>query len=159
VSTYQALSALIPVPVCLSDACGIDPKWHRSGTIDPFGVVHFSDRRWTRAGARRFLMLAARAWRERPDSGYLNAPEYTWYHLYLDSKQAYEWAMAAGFRLPAKLSWADRTTSLRMAAKQGVHVAKEYPAVYSWQTGMWRDLDRRNRRIKRVLERTAAPDR
>lgn len=160
-TTYQDVTAVIPVRVCLSDACGIDPKWHRAGVIDPFGglLVHWTDRRWSRAGSRRLLMLAAKVWRERPESGYLNTPEYAWLHLYLDSRQAYEWALAAGFRLPAKLSWADRSKSLRLAAKQGIHVAAEYPTVSSWQTGYWRDLDRRARRVRAVLERTAAPDR
>lgn len=155
---YETMTRLLPVRVCLDPACGLDERWHWKGVVDPFGVVHFTDRRWSKAGARRLLLLAAKLWRERPSLGYLNTPEYEWLHLYLDARQAYEWALEAGFRLPAKLSWAERSKSLRLAVRQGVHVARDYPAIYQWMTHYWRDLDRRDRRIRAILERSAAPE-
>lgn len=156
--TYEIMTRVLPVAVCLDPNCGIDERWHWTGRIDPFGIVHFTDRRWTRAGARRLLLLAAKAWRERPGSGYLNAPALEWLHLYVDAKQAYEWSREIGFRMPAKLSWHERSKSLRLAVKQGIHVAADYPSVYAWQTLWWRDLDRRNRRIKASIERSAADE-
>lgn len=100
------------------------------GFIDVFGVVHYSDRRFTRRALRNLLLLVARRNREA-DPAYLNLPQYEWYYLWSDNVTASRMALDLGVRLPAHLSHLDRLRCLQSAAHQGVRLSKR-SAIYSW---------------------------
>jgi hypothetical protein len=113
--------------------CGLSERQHRKGVIDPFGVVHFMDRRFTRRALRNFLLLVARRDREYGDLDYLNIPGYDWYYLWSDETTASMWAASLGVRLPARLSAQSRWKCLTLARKAGVKLSKR-PAIYAWAT-------------------------
>jgi hypothetical protein len=58
--TYRDLALRYEVEVCFD---GCFRRDHRRGGIDSQGTIHWSDRRMTRSGLRRFLMLVAEAYR------------------------------------------------------------------------------------------------
>jgi hypothetical protein len=115
--------------VCMS-GCGIPAGDHWKGIIDPFGVAHYSSRRFTRRALRNLLLLVAR--RNRlADPGYLNIRGYDWYYLWLDNVEASRMAMDVGVRLPAKLSRLDRLRCQQLAARQGVRLSRR-SSLYAW---------------------------
>ncbi len=103
---------------------------HWRGFIDPFGVAHFSRRRFTRRALRNLFLLVAR--RDRlADPQYLNIKGYDWYYLYVDNVAASRMAMDLGVRLPARLSRLDRLRCLQLARKQGVKLSRR-SSIYAW---------------------------
>lgn len=118
--------------VCDSPTCPLigDPL-HWKGFIDPFGVGHYSDRRFTRRALRNLLILVAR--RDRlADPGWLNSNAlFDWYYLYTDEVAASRMAMSLGVRLPARLSRLNRLKCLQLAKRKGVKLSKR-SAVYAW---------------------------
>lgn len=124
--------------VCLRADCGLTDNAVR-GCLDPFGVVHWRERRVTRRGLRRFLLLVAK--RERladrivndaaPVRGYLNARRHAWLHTYLDARQADRWAAELGVRFPVEFSRQERSECLYLAWRSGANLSKR-PAIYSW---------------------------
>lgn len=116
--------------VCFGE-CGLSATRHRTGVIDPFDVIHWSDRRMSRRALRRFLLLVAR--RERMhDPYYLNDPKYNWQYLHIDNTEAGRLAATLGIRLPAALSRNDRLACLTLARKAGVRLSASHPAIYAW---------------------------
>ena len=111
--------------------CGLSATRHRVGVIDPFNVIHFAERRMTKAGLRRFLLLAARRNRLN-DPGYLNSPRYDHLYIYLDSRAADDLAGRLGVRFPIHLSRNDRLATLTAARKAGVPLSVAHPAIYQW---------------------------
>ena len=116
--------------VCFG-GCGLSVNRHRAGTIDPFGVIHWRERRMSKRALRRFLAMVARRNRLN-DPGYLNDPRYDWLYLYLDSRAADDLAGRLGVRLPAHLSRNDRLACLTAARRAGVHLSVAHPAAYAW---------------------------
>jgi hypothetical protein len=110
--------------------CGIDVRSHEAGFLDPFGVLHFRERRWTRAGAKRFLVLAARQ-RRREDPEYLNTEGWDWFYEYSDAVAAQRMASQLGFRLPARLFLHEKLRSARLARRRRIPLS-QYPKVYAW---------------------------
>jgi hypothetical protein len=127
--TFTELANRLEVKWC-SGGCGLSTTKHREGCIDPFGVIHFAERRFTRRSARNFLILVARMDRES-DPGFLNIDLYDWFYVYLDSVDAARMAKAAGFRLPAPLFDAQRQRCRDLAARRGVKLSK-YRKVWNW---------------------------
>jgi len=109
--------------------CGLPDHWR--GVIDPFGVVHYANRRFTRRALRNMLLLLAKARREHSDPRFLNIPEYDWYYLWWDNVMAYELAMDMGVRLPARLSRLDRLRCRQQARRAGIPLSTR-SAIYKW---------------------------
>lgn len=117
--------------VCLDGQCGLSATRHRTGVIDPFGVIHFRERRMSKRALRRFLLLVARRSRlNSPD--FLNEPQFNWYYSWSDNIEAGRLAAQLGARLPAALSRNDRLTCLTNARKAGIHLSIGWPQVYAW---------------------------
>ena len=130
------LEAATKFRVCTGD-CGLGPKNHWRGVIDPWGGVHYAARRFTRRAFRNMLLLVAKRDRESNnmlnEEYFLNAPHLAWYHLYWDNVTASRLALELGTRLPARLSRRDRLRCLQLARKHGVRLSKR-SAVYAWAT-------------------------
>lgn len=118
--------------VCDDPACGLPEDAHLRGFIDPFGVVHYTDRRFTRRSLRNLLLLVARRDREA-DPGYLNLPQYEFYYLWKDNVTASKLALYFGYRLPARLSRKDRLRCLQLVRRYKVNLTRR-PALYAWAT-------------------------
>lgn len=118
-----------PKRVCLG-GCGVTSRSHRTGFIF-LDVVHWAERRVTRRGLRRFLLLLARRNREA-DPTYLNAPHLTWYHLWADEQYANALAGIVGFRFPIEFSRTERAKCLWLAHKNKVPITRTHPAIYAW---------------------------
>lgn len=103
---------------------------HLRGFIDVFGVVHYTDRRFTRRALRNMLLLVARRDREA-DPGYLNLPRYDWYYLWSDNVTANRMALDLGVRIPAFLSRLDRMRCIQSAERWNIRLSKR-SAIYSW---------------------------
>jgi len=115
--------------VC-AGGCGLPDKDHWKGVIDPFGVIHYADRRFTRRALRNLLLLVAR--RDRAaDKEFLNLPQFEFFYLWWDNVTASRMAMDLGVRLPARLSRFDRLRCLQLARKQGVALSRR-SSIYSW---------------------------
>ena len=127
--TVSEIARQLDVPVC-TGGCGLSVSRHSRGTIDPFGVIHFAERRFTRRGARNLLLLIARRDREA-DAGYLNVPVFDWWYVYHDSVTAARMARSLGFVIPARLWDLDREWCRLLAARRGVRLGK-YRRVYNW---------------------------
>ncbi len=106
--------------------CGLSDTAHR-GTVDPFNVIHFRDRRFSRRGLRKLLLLAAR--RDRlVDPGFLNDERLYWHiHRYLDERRANEWAARIGVRFPVAYSAPERR-----AVSLVPGLSRKHSAVYAW---------------------------
>lgn len=115
--------------VCLG-GCGLSDYQHRG--IIFLGVIHFRERRFTRRGLRRFLLLVAERSR-LADPGFLNGPDQEWYALWWDEQRANFLAAQVGYRFPASWSVNERMRSRYLASKTNVKLARDFPAVYSWQ--------------------------
>lgn len=122
--------------VCMG-GCGLSATQHWKGVLDPFGGIHFADRRFTRRALRNMLILVARRDREsnamlnEGDIGYLNLPQFEFFYLWHDEVAASRMAMDLGVRLPAKLSRLSRLRCLSLARKQKVKLSKR-SALYAW---------------------------
>ena len=115
--------------VCVGE-CGLTPEQHWEGQIDPFGIAHYTPRRFTRRALRNMLLLVAK--RDRlADKEYLNIPAYEFFYLWRDNVVASRLAMDLGVRLPARLSRLDRLRCIQLARKQGV-ASSHWPAMYAW---------------------------
>ena len=113
--------------VCLG-GCGLNAYRHR-GVIDPFDVIHWSDRRFTRRGLRRLLLLVAR--RSREDSpAFLNTPGMRFYALWWDEQRANSMAAQLGVRFPAAWSSQERLACLASAGRRPL--SRTHPAIYAW---------------------------
>ena len=113
-------------------ACGIHMTDHQKGVIDPFGVAHYTNRRFTRRSLRNLLMLVARRDREA-DPNYLNLPQYEFFYLWKDNVTASKMALDLGYRLPARLSRKDRLRCLQLVRRHKVNLSRR-PALYAWAT-------------------------
>ena len=129
--TVEEIAARIGEPVC-TGGCGLSARRHRDGIIDPFGIVHFGERKFSRRSLRNLLLLVARARREA-DPEYLNIDLYDWLYLYLDSVTAANLARTLGVVIPARL-WDDRRAlCLNLARQRGVRLgAIRNRRVYQW---------------------------
>ena len=117
--------------VCLG-GCGIRERSHKRGFIDPFGGVHWQERRVSKRGLRNFLLLVAKRDRTRPvegwtTRGFLNDPGLYWAAMYLDEQRANEWAGKLGVRFPIALSLPERRTVSLVPGLSRLH-----PAVWAW---------------------------
>jgi hypothetical protein len=83
-------------------------------------------RRWTRRGARNFLI---EYWNWVLGSFDVTEP---WICLATANMNAVRSAQKMGFRIPSAAFDADRARVLRLAARAGVHLASDYPAIYRW---------------------------
>jgi len=126
--TYRQMAKALYVPFCAGE-CGIVTRSHEQGFVF-LDVVHWAERRFTRRGAKNFLMLVARR-RRLLDPEFLNIPEYDWIYEHLDSTMAQRMAHGLGFRIPAHLFDMERNRCARLAQKRGVKLSK-YPAIYAW---------------------------
>lgn len=111
-------------------ACGLSDNAHWKGTVDGFGVLHYTDRRFTRRALRNFLMLAVRRAR-LSDPEFLNSPDLAYIHLWHDNVSASRLAASIGVRLPARLSMIDRLQCQALARKAGAALSSR-PAIYRW---------------------------
>lgn len=129
--TYrEAMTRLGVEQVCFG-GCGLNDYRHR-GVIDPFNTIHWRERRFTRRGLRRLLLLVARRAHEN-DPGFLNDPRGEWYRLWWREQRANSLAAQLGVRFPARWSTEERMRSRYLAAKADVKLARDFPAVYAWQ--------------------------
>jgi hypothetical protein len=124
--SYRKMSLILGVPFC-AGGCGIDERRHRAGTLF-MGVIHWSERRFSRRGARNFLLLAARREREA-DPEFLNAPHLRFYHVWWDAQRAAELAATLHFRFPAEASLRDRARCYQLARQQRVRLI---PRIRRW---------------------------
>lgn len=108
--------------------CGLDDYRHR-GTIF-LGVIHWRERRFTRRGLRRLLLLVARRERESATSGFLNHPNLRWCALWWDEQRANGLASELGIRFPAAWSRQERLACL--ASARGWPISRTHPAIYAW---------------------------
>ena len=126
--TYQEMADQLGVPFC-PGGCGITTRSHDQGFLF-FGVLHFTDRRFTRRGAKNFLMQVA--YRARHiDEFWLNDPRFDWMYLHNDSVMAQKFAGKLGFRIPASLFDEERERCILLARKRGIKLSR-YPEVYAW---------------------------
>lgn len=126
----QEMADRLGVVICVG-GCGLSASRHRAGVIDPFGIIHFAERRFTKRGAKNLLMLVARRAREM-DPGYLNIALYDWWYVYSDSVVAFRLARGdLGIRLPAHLFDRERARCRDLAARRNVRLSK-YRRVYEW---------------------------
>jgi hypothetical protein len=123
------MAATLGVTVC-GGGCGI-ARDHKAGFIDPFGVLHWADRKVTRKGARRFLLLVARLRRESDPAHINDYGLYDWWYLARDAVAAQKMAVGCGFRLPGWLFDRDKDLCRALAARRGVKLSK-YPLVVKW---------------------------
>jgi hypothetical protein len=122
--TYAAIVEQLGLDkVCLG-GCGLSDTAHR-GTIF-LDVVHFGERRYSKRGLRRLLLLTARRDRLR-DPGFLNDPALWWAHRFLDELRANEWAAKIGVRFPVSFSAPERRS---VALVPGL--SRKQPAVWAW---------------------------
>jgi hypothetical protein len=118
--------------------CGITLRSHEQGFVF-MDVLHFRDRRFTRRGAKNFLMLAASLERHRvipeaeyhtPRGLYLNDPDrFDYLYFHDDAVRAQAMAGQLGFRIPAHLFDAERERCLLLARKRGVTLP---PTIRAW---------------------------
>lgn len=143
--TYASVIAKLGLQqVCLGDfihepgthhGCGLSERAHR-GIIDPFDVIHWRERRMTRRGLRRFLLLVARRDRVMPSNadpsaptrGFLNDGSMLAFHLHWEEQYANMLASFLGVRFPAELSKHER----ERAAKALAGRTRQWPAVTAW---------------------------
>ena len=52
------MALVLDVPTC-TGGCGLSKTRHRTGSIDPFGTIHYAERRFTKRSARNYLLLVA----------------------------------------------------------------------------------------------------
>lgn len=129
----RRLSDVLTLDRWCRGGCGLSAYRHRFGVIDPFGTLHFGDRRFTKRAAKNLLTAAAR--RERwADPGWLNTAEFTWLHLYHDAVAAQALAREAGFRLPSRLFDHERQIVRAIAVRDEIALSK-YERVRSWLRG------------------------
>ena len=119
--------------MCLG-GCGLNEYRHRGSLF--LQVIHWRERRVTRRGLLRFLLLVARRNREA-DPGYLNDRQFNYLYLWLDHRTADDYAAQLGIRFPVEFSRRERSSVFRLANRAGVHLATTHPAVYAWA---WRGL-------------------
>lgn len=128
----KRLSDVISLGQWCRGGCGLSPWRHRRGEVF-VGVLHFADRRMTKAGAKNLLMLAAR--RERTnDDFWLNTPEWAWFYEYRDAVRAQDLAGQFGFRLPSHLFDRERARCRALAAEQGIRLSRR-EKVRAWLRG------------------------
>ena len=130
--TYRQMARDLGVPMC-GGGCGI-ASWvrdHDAGFVDPFNTVHFRERRFTRRGARNFLLLVAR-WERMNDPEMLNDLDlFDWEYQHRDAVRAQSLARQLGFRIPAHLFDYEREMCLLLARKRGVTLP---PTIRAWAT-------------------------
>ncbi len=130
--TFSEMAARLDVPFC-GGGCGI-ASWvrdHDAGFVDPFNVVHWRERRFTRRGAKNFLVLVAR-WERMNDPEMLNDLDiYDWWYPHHDSVRAQAMAGQLGFRIPAHLFDIERERCRLLARKRGIRLS-HYPAIQAW---------------------------
>jgi hypothetical protein len=123
VTYHQIVDQLGFEGVCFG-GCGLSDTAHRGTTF--LGVTHWRERRMSKRGLRKFLLLLARR-RRMADPGYLNASSYWYIHRYLDERQANEWAAKIGVRFPVSFSAPERRS---VALVPGL--SRKQPAVWAW---------------------------
>lgn len=123
------VSRLLDIDICVG-GCGLSVTRHREGCIDPFGTVHFAERRRTKRALRNLLLLVARRDREA-DAEYLNVEVFDFFYQYSDSIAANRMALQMGIRLPAALFNHQREMCRLLAARRGVKLTR-YRKVYEW---------------------------
>lgn len=122
--TYAALVDRLGIKgVCLG-GCGLTDHAHKGSIF--LDVVHFGERRVSRRGLRKLLLLCARRDRLR-DPEFLNAAGLWWAAMYLDERKANEWADRIGYRFPISYSLPERRS---VALVPGL--SRRSPAVYAW---------------------------
>ena len=133
--TFAEIGQRVGARHCMG-GCGLSERAHTLGVIDPFGVVHYAERRFNRRSARRFLMGCARNERQQ-DPEMLNdtSGRLAFWYLHHDAVRAAEMAALCGFRIPARLSKLDRLRCIQLAMKAQVHLARDWPAIYAWARG------------------------
>lgn len=136
------MAEMLAVPVCLG--CTVYPSRHMPGFIDPFNVIHWRERRWSRAGSKRFLMMVAKRTRLL-DERFLNIPRFDWLYVHGDAVSAQRMAGELGFRIPAHLFDADRERCRYLARKRGIHLSN-WPAIYAWAYSPFARLDAKMRK-------------
>lgn len=82
-------------------------------------------KRWTRRGSRNLLL---QSWAVN-----YGLPR-DFHDIYDADRWIVGWAGTFGFRIPGAAFDRDRARVLRLAAKEGVHLAKEFPEIWKWAT-------------------------
>jgi hypothetical protein len=113
--TYRDLALRYEVEVCFD---GCFRRDHRRGAVDSMGTIHWSDRRVTRSGLRRFLMLVSESWRGSsvfdnlvPPTTWTRRPERELAALRVYNGHVFAYRTALhdlGIRLPASLAAEDK---------------------------------------------------
>jgi hypothetical protein len=119
--------------VCLG-GCGLNDYRHRGSIF--LNVIHWRERRVTRRGLLRFLLLVARRNREK-DPGYLNDRKFRFLYTWIDHRAADDMAGLLGIRFPVAFSRRERAGVLWDAMRQNIHLASTHPAIYAWA---WRGI-------------------
>lgn len=121
---YRGIASQLGLTGICFGNCGLGANRHRGSIF--LGIVHWSDRRVTKRGLRRLLLLVAK--RDRFASpGFLNDPGLWWAHMYLDQRRADRWAEQLGVRFPASYSAPERR-----AVSLVPGLSRRHPAVWMW---------------------------
>lgn len=122
--TYHEVASRLRLSgICLG-WCGLSDHAHRGSIF--LDIVHWGERRVTKRGLRRFLLLVAK--RDRLlDPGFLNEPGLWWAHFYLDERKANEWAAELGVRFPIRYSAPERRSVSLVPG-----LSRRQPAVWAW---------------------------
>jgi hypothetical protein len=126
--TYREMATQLKTPFC-DGGCGMNDELHEQGLVF-LNVLHWSERRFTRRGAKNFLVLIAKH-KRLSDPEFLNIEKFDWLYIHNDAVMAQAWAKMFGFRIPGSLFDRDRDRLIRLARKRGVNLST-YPAVYAW---------------------------
>lgn len=126
--TYREIADRLGIERVCVERCGLSEHALR-GVVDGFDILHWRERRVTRRGLRRFLLLAARR-KRLADESYLNDDrKFGYAYLYWDARQADLWAAELGIRFPVAFSRSERLRCL-LAAPRGL--ARRNPAMWAW---------------------------
>lgn len=124
---YEEIASRENVRLCTD--CEFDKVWnHSRGTANPSrGTVHWAERRVTRIGLRRFLMLVAAIKKSH------NRGQPKWQQVYEQNQYAYHRALTEyHVRLNRKLSMTDRAKVRLWMGKAGVLSAEEHRSIARW---------------------------
>lgn len=126
--TYAEIAERLGVQRVCFGGCGLGDYAHRGRLF--LGVIHWRERRMTRRGLRRFLLLVARRMREA-DPDFLNTRGMAWAHAYFDEQFANQLAAQLRIRFPAVFSAVERERCHRGAP---VGYWRTHQAIWAWAT-------------------------
>jgi hypothetical protein len=129
--TYPEVIEHLGIEKVCFGGCGLNTYRHRGSIV--FGVIHWADRRVSRRGLRRLLLLVAK--RERlEDPEFLNDRYLGYYHLWHDEQRANELAAQLGMRFPAEFSRVERLRCLALMGRRKLR-PQGYATILDWARG------------------------